>query len=392
MGGEVAKRVGREQAMDNPGTEFFVESDGGRASSSYGKMKLWLRHTAGDTANRPSFPDWLAARRGDNKVAKARKEKEPWPGVEKAQCWLWDYMMSGSKTFNVYRVVAQKERIDAWRAQNAQPGASNVEQQPVSSSSEEEEEEEEQEQEQGEEQGEVAEEEEEEEEEEQQQQPEQPEQAQASSTPSSTTAEDTHTGGDEFARVLFEASEDPDLKRKADQLASGFDELKRDLANKKQKQTAAHAAKKELTELREKITNNTWEVTDCTRTNAEQQKCTVPLLDWLMAREVYKTHDVKVELVIQSPNKSKRLKVDVALIARNKTTDNDIRIECKLKKFTEARGQCAFYHDWDVRPGVWTYVYSYFPEKPCDDVIQGFEIDSTFVLWPGGEEMIRLRG
>jgi len=255
----------------------------------------------------------------------------------------------------------------------------------------EEEEEEEEEQEQGEEQGEVAEEE-EEEEEEQQQQPEQPEQAQASSTPSSTTAEDTHTGGDEFARVLFEASEDPDLKRKADQLASGFDELKRDLANKKQKQTAAHAAKKELTELREKITNNTWEVTDCTRTNAEQQKCTVPLLDWLMAREVYKTHDVKVELVIQSPNKSKRLKVDVALIARNKTTDNDIRIECKLKKFTEARGQCAFYHDWDVRPGVWTYVYSYFPEKPCDDVIQGFEIDSTFVLWPGEEEMIRLRG
>lgn len=230
------------------------------------------------------------------------------------------------------------------------------------------------------------------EEKEQPEQPEQPEQAQASSTPSSTTAEDTHTGGDEFARVLAEASEDPDLKRKADQLAYGFDELKQDLENKKRKQTAEHTAKEALKQLREKIMSDKWEVTAHTRTNAEQQRCTVPLLDWLMEKEVYKTHDVVTEFEIRSEDGLVSLKVDVALIARDPTTDNDIRIECKLKNFTHARGQCAFYHDWDVRPDVRTYVYSYFPEKPRDAVIQCFEIDSTLVLWPGQEEMIRLRG
>ena len=180
-----------------------------------------------------------------------------------------------------------------------------------------------------------------------------------------------------------------ELSAKWDEAEAVLDDIERKAVDVAEVQKAA---KKKLTKLREKITDNTWEVTAHTRTNAEQQKCTIPLLDWLMAREVYKTHDVETEFEIWSEDELVSLKVDVALFARDSLKDNDIRIECKLKKFTEARGQCAFYHDWDLRYGVDTYVYAYFPEKPTRAVIQGFEIDSTLVLWPGQEEMIRLRG
>ena len=178
-----------------------------------------------------------------------------------------------------------------------------------------------------------------------------------------------------------------ELSAKWDEAEAVLDDIERKAVDQAEFQKAA---KKKLTELREKITNNTWEVTAHTRTNAEQQKCTVPLLDWLMWRGVYKTHDVETEFVIWSEDELVSLKVDVALIARDPTKDNDIRIECKLKKFTEARGQCGYYQEWDVRPGVHTYVYSYFPEKPCHSVIRGFHIDNSGVLWPGEEEMIRL--
>ena len=179
-----------------------------------------------------------------------------------------------------------------------------------------------------------------------------------------------------------------ELSAQWDEAVSTLDNIEKAAAEAAE---SSKAAKEAFRTLREKITNNTWEVTAHTRTNAEQQRCTIPLLDWLEAREVHKTHDVRVELVIQSPNKLRHLKVDLALIARNKTTDNDIRIECKLKNFTHARGQCGYYQEWDVRPDVHTYVYSYFPEKPCDDVIRGFHIDNSGVLWPGEEDMIRLR-
>jgi len=180
-----------------------------------------------------------------------------------------------------------------------------------------------------------------------------------------------------------------ELSAKWDEAVSTLNTIEKNAAEAAKR---ASASKKQIIEMREKITNNTWEVTAHTRTNAEQQQCTVPLLDWLKERGVYETHDVRGELKIWSPDGLDYLKVDVALIARDPTTDNDIRIECKLKNFTHARGQCAYYQDWDLRPGVRTHVYSYFPEKPNQAVIQGFEVDSTHVLWPGEEEMIRLRG
>ena len=180
-----------------------------------------------------------------------------------------------------------------------------------------------------------------------------------------------------------------ELSAKWDEAEAVLDDIERKAVDVAELQKAAQ---KKLTELREKITNNTWEVTAHTRTNAEQQQCTVRLLDWLMWRGVYKTHDVQTEFEIWSEDELVSLKVDVALIARDPTTDNDIRIECKLKKFTEARGQCAFYQEWDTRPGVRTHVYAYFPEKPSHSVMQGFHLDNTGVLWPGEEEMIRLRG
>ena len=52
----------------------------------------------------------------------------------------------------------------------------------------------------------------------------------------------TNQGGEHFAEVIAEASEDATLKRKADVVLSGFTELKQELANKKAKKEAEEAA------------------------------------------------------------------------------------------------------------------------------------------------------
>ena len=153
---------------------------------------------------------------------------------------------------------------------------------------------------------------------------------------------------------------------------------------------AEEEAKDGIRRVREKIRNNTWEVGPHTRTNAEQQSCTLPLLDELEALKICETHRLKDEYEIRSPKTGKLLKVDLALIAKDPKSHCDILIECKIKNFTHARGQCSYYGEWGERKEAACKVYAYFPDRPDEDVITGFQIDGTGVLWPGEAHRINL--
>jgi hypothetical protein len=160
--------------------------------------------------------------------------------------------------------------------------------------------------------------------------------------------------------------------------------------NKVDEEAAAEASKSALLKVREKITSNTWEVAAHTRTNLEQQTCTVPLLDRLIEMEAWKTHDVKDEVEIPAGGKGKVLvRIDIVLIAKDPSTHCDIRIECKAKDHMKARGQCRYYQELELRPEAETKVYSYFPKEPEPHVLNGFERDETGVLWPGQEHTIQ---
>ena len=151
------------------------------------------------------------------------------------------------------------------------------------------------------------------------------------------------------------------------------------------------ASKAKLLELRKTITPRTWEVTAHDGTNLEQQTCTNPLLDRLFEMGAWKTHDVPKEFELRVENGKRPLRVDVALVAFNPSTHCDIRIECKVKNFNEARGQCRSYQELELRPEAQTHVYAYFPEELKESwKLNGLKRDGTGVLWPGQERTIQL--
>lgn len=156
-----------------------------------------------------------------------------------------------------------------------------------------------------------------------------------------------------------------------------------------EREQAKEEAKAALRKIREKITSNQWETSTHTRTNAEQQKCTIKLIDHIEAFKVYKTHYVKDEVAIHSPNGDLKLKIDLCLLAKDPSKHCDIRIECKMKNHKEARGQCKYYSEYELRPEATTRVYSYFPEQQPEDLIDAFARDGTGVLWPGREHTIQ---
>lgn len=156
-----------------------------------------------------------------------------------------------------------------------------------------------------------------------------------------------------------------------------------------EREQAKEEAKAALRKIREKIMSNTWKVSEHTRTNAEQQKCTIPLLNSLEEMGVHMTHDVQDEVEIHSPNKQFKLQIDLLLVANDPSTHCDIRIECKMKNHKEARGQCKYYGEFEQRPEAETKVYSYFPEEQKKDLIDAFARDGTNVLWPGKERTIQ---
>ena len=60
-----------------------------------------------------------------------------------------------------------------------------------------------------------------------------------------------------------------------------------------------------------------------------------------------------------------------------------------MKNHKEARGQCKYYHEFELRGEAETKVYTYFPEKPMSDVIDALARDNTGALWPGHERTIQ---
>ena len=151
------------------------------------------------------------------------------------------------------------------------------------------------------------------------------------------------------------------------------------------------ASKQALYKLRGEITPRAWEVRASTGTNQEEQTATTPLLDRLIEMGVWETHDVMKELALQDLNGKTVLKIDIVLIAYDPNTHCEIRIECKAKNYKEARGQCLYYQELGLLPGVETMVYSYFPKKPEPHVLNGFKRDNTGVLWPGREHTIQFQ-
>jgi hypothetical protein len=153
--------------------------------------------------------------------------------------------------------------------------------------------------------------------------------------------------------------------------------------------------------LRRQLARKEYEVTAHGRTNAEQQYCTIPLLDHLQRAGVHKTHDILAEHMILSPeanwegNMRKSVKVDVMLLAKDHERHEDVLIECKTHDWLRALGQCRTYFDWWTRPDVGPSqpnVYAYFPEPQPQGLVDHFEKDPNYigVLWPGCEQQMVL--
>jgi hypothetical protein len=207
--------------------------------------KPWLPDTASDPT-RVAFPEWLKARRDDNRTAKVEKRKEPYSGVEKTQSWLWDLMTTGTKKFNVHMVTAQKERVDAWHAENDQL-AEGQEGQGAAEGEVGEEEEEEEEQEPGDSwDGDPTDDDDNDAASDGEADPDgtqtmEEEGARVSPTPS-VASSSSHDSAEEADPLIAEARKYPALKRKADELEAVRQSLRQDVEAEKDKEAAAAEA------------------------------------------------------------------------------------------------------------------------------------------------------
>jgi hypothetical protein len=149
--------------------------------------------------------------------------------------------------------------------------------------------------------------------------------------------------------------------------------------------------------LRRQLARKEYEVTAHGRTNAEQQYCTIPLLDHLQRAGVHKTHDIIAEHMILSPHAdwTTAVKADVVLLAKDHERHEDILIECKTHDWLKALGQCRTYFDWWRRPDEepsQPNVYAYFPEPQPQGLVDHFGKGPNYigVLWPGCEQQMVL--
>ena len=149
--------------------------------------------------------------------------------------------------------------------------------------------------------------------------------------------------------------------------------------------------------LRRQLARKEYEVTGHGRTNAEQQYCTLPLLDYLQRAGVHKTHDILAEHMIVSPHADwpTAVKADLVLLAKEHGRHEDVLIECKTHDWLKALGQCRTYVKWwkhpDGRPSQ-PNIYAYFPEPQPQGLVDYFGRDPNWigVLWPGCEQNINL--